>query len=55
MKLREKIMGLPGPEYSGAIVETLNLPLLPEEYYALSRHKIKNLFPSAKMMPGIKM
>ncbi|XP_023708221.1 pseudouridine-5'-phosphatase isoform X6 [Cryptotermes secundus] len=52
MELREKIMGLPGPEYSRAIVEMLNLPVLPEEYYAHSRHEIKNLFPSAKLMPG---
>jgi beta-phosphoglucomutase-like phosphatase (HAD superfamily) len=55
IELREKIMGLPGPEYSRAVVEMLNLPVLPEEYYAQSRHKLKNLFPSAKLMPGIKM
>lgn len=47
-------MGLPEPEYSRAIVETLNLPVLPEEYYARSRQEIKKLFPSAKLMPGIK-
>lgn len=55
MELREKVMGLPGPECSRTIVEMLNLPVLPEEYYALSRYEIKNLFPSAKLMPGIKM
>jgi pseudouridine-5'-monophosphatase len=54
LELREKVMGLPGPDYSRTIVETLNLPVLPEEYYACSRQEIKKLFPSAKLMPGIK-
>jgi hypothetical protein len=47
-------MGLPGLEYSRSIVEKLHLPMSPEKYYELSRQKIKKLFPSAKLMPGIK-
>lgn len=54
LELREKLMGLPGTEFSSCIVETLDLPVLPEEYYARSRQKIKKLFLSAKLMPGTK-
>ena len=53
-EVREKAMGLPGIEYSRTIVETLHLPVSPEKYYELSRQKIQKLFPSAKLMPGIK-
>jgi hypothetical protein len=54
LELRENIMGLPGLEYSRTVVETLHLPVSPEKYYELSRQKIEKLFPSAKLMPGIR-
>lgn len=47
-------MGLPGLEYARTIVETLHLPVSPEKYYELSRQKAEKLFPSAKLMPGIR-
>ena len=53
-ELRENIMGLPGLEYARTIVETLHLPMSPEKYYELSRQKVEKLFPSAKLMPGIR-
>ncbi|XP_069676832.1 pseudouridine-5'-phosphatase-like isoform X3 [Periplaneta americana] len=51
-QLREKVMGLPGPDNARCIVEMLQLPVSPEEYYALQKQKNKKLFATANLMPG---
>ncbi|PSN32125.1 Pseudouridine-5'-phosphatase [Blattella germanica] len=48
----DNIKGLSGLDNARFVVSTMNLPVSPEDYYALTREKIVKLFPSSKLLPG---
>jgi hypothetical protein len=45
-------MGMMGREAAVAIVETLDLPIEPEEYMSSSQKIMSQMFPSCKFLPG---
>lgn len=50
--IKSRIMGLTGAEAAEKIVELLNLPLTPEEYFKLAHDEYAIIMPEAQVMPG---
>lgn len=50
--LKMQIMGLKGSEMARQVVELLNLPVTPEEYYKLLRAEYAIVMQNAQLMPG---
>lgn len=47
-----KLMGLMGREAAVAIIETLELPISPEDYMTSSQQIMGRMFPSCTFLPG---
>ena len=45
-------MGMMGREAAVAIIETLDLPIEPQEYMTSSQKIMAQMFPSCKFLPG---
>lgn len=46
-------MGLPPIESTTVLIESLNLPMTPQEYLAEAQSKLEERFVEADLMPGI--
>ncbi|XP_046446184.1 pseudouridine-5'-phosphatase-like isoform X3 [Daphnia pulex] len=51
-EMKSRLMGMMGREAAVAIVETLDLPIEPEEYMSSSQKIMSQMFPSCKFLPG---
>lgn len=47
-----QLMGLMGREAAVAIIQTLELPIEPEEYMSSSQQIMERMFPSCNFLPG---
>ncbi|VEN41383.1 unnamed protein product [Callosobruchus maculatus] len=45
-------MGKTGIDMARAVVELLDLPISPEEYYEQAKEEFRNLMPVARLLPG---
>jgi pseudouridine-5'-monophosphatase len=51
-EMKSRLMGMMGREAAVAIVDTLDLPIEPEEYMTSSQKIMAQMFPSCKFLPG---
>lgn len=51
--VKTKAMGRPPLEAAKVVIETLELPLTPEEFHTELYSKLNGMFPEAKLMPGL--
>ena len=51
-EMKSKLMGMMGREAAVAIIETLDLPMKPEQYMSESQEIMAKMFPSCKFLPG---
>ncbi|KAK2719788.1 pseudouridine-5'-phosphatase-like isoform X5 [Artemia franciscana] len=51
-EMKSKLMGRIGREAAAALVETVGLPITPEEYIYQSQEIFRRVFPSCEVMPG---
>lgn len=51
-EMKSKLMGMMGREAAVAIIETLDLPIKPEEYMSESQQIMSKMFPSCTFLPG---
>ena len=51
--VKSKLMGLPPMESTTVLIESLDLPMTPEEYLAEAQSKLEEQFLDADLMPGI--
>ncbi|XP_023028960.1 pseudouridine-5'-phosphatase isoform X1 [Leptinotarsa decemlineata] len=50
--IKAQMMGLKGTEVAEKIVEMLDLPITPEEYYKLAHDEYNIIMPDTQLMPG---
>lgn len=50
--VKSKLMGLPPIESTTVLIESLDLPMTPQEYLAEAQSKLKERFVEADLMPG---
>lgn len=50
--VKSKLMGLPPIESTTVLIQSLDLPMTPEEYLAEAQSKLEENFVDAELMPG---
>ena len=53
--VKSKLMGLPPIESTKVLIDSLDLPMTPEEYLAEAKSKLEENFVHAELMPGMSL